>query len=650
VKIFFFDEGIAEPILILGAADIGKQQELSRKREQVTILRDEIHRISSSRRDIEIALDKALITVARDNIKNPLKRLNYDKAKLVLKVDACRTNPAEGILPELEYSRVLEIYNSTDKKASIPSLSPFALMPILALASRVADVSLRSVKSVTIKAVAENPELEQWVNQGRSLHEGRTQCQFCQGPLSANLLSQLADHFSTDYDKLMADLAELEGDLNRAINQTLQLPQSGFFYADLSVPFLEIASDLNRLMNERRDSLRFLLGSVSIKKTKAYTPLTCPTVADNAGAISVLLNKITELITANNERSNEFDKNREAAFKKLERHCASQFAVDQDYEAKRKRIQELTKEEKEKISSKAVLDHEMALLEQELSESVKGAETINDLMRAYFGKNDLRITVSEDKRFRITRNNVVAKNLSEGERSAIAFVHFMTRLLDQKHPLAETTVVVDDPMCSLDANHLFNTYSFLKTKLSGCYQLFVLTHNYEFYSLIKEWALDDEKGRKDQSQDKWKEWSIYLVRRKDDGTSTIEAIPPALLKFKSEYHYLFATLLRFQERTGPDYDYLFSLPNVARRFMEAFGGIMIPTHQGLRSKLPRLIADEVQRERVWKFINDFSHNNSLNRSLAIPDVSECRVVVEACLNAVKRWSDAYYHDLVEAVQ
>ena len=134
-----------------------------------------------------------------------------------------------------------------------------------------------------------------------------------------------------------------------------------------------------------------------------------------------------------------------------------------------------------------------------------------------------------------------------------------TSLLDEKHPLRDTTVIVDDPMGSLDANHLFNTYSFIKTKLSSCYQLFVMTHNYEFYSLIKEWALDDEKNKwKQKLQKDWNKWSIYLIRRTDDGSSTIEPIPPELLRFKSEYHYLFSTLLKFHEASVADYDYLFS--------------------------------------------------------------------------------------------
>lgn len=220
------------------------------------------------------------------------------------------------------------------------------------------------------------------------------------------------------------------------------------------------------------------------------------------------------------------------------------------------------------------MKEEIEKLERELSDAVKGAGTINEFMRSYFGKADLKIT-TVDNRFQITRNNVPAKNLSEGERTAVAFAYFMTRVLDGKNPLSATTVIIDDPIGSLDANHLFNTYAFIKTKLSGCFQLFILTHNFEFYSLIREWALHEEEKRKNKPQTDWHDWSIYLIRRGDDGQSILEVIPDQLLKFNSEYHYLFATLLAFERSTQQTSDNLMSLPNMARRFLEAFGGVMI---------------------------------------------------------------------------
>src|SRR6185437_2027764 len=111
---------------------------------------------------------------------------------------------------------------------------------------------------------------------------------------------------------------------------------------------------------------------------------------------------------------------------------------------------------------------------------------------------------------------------------------------------------------------------------------------------IREWALHDEQRRKDKPQSEWHEWSIYLIRRQDNGHSALEVIPSELLKFNSEYHYLFATLHKFDQSAQPSFDYLMSLPNIARRFMEAFGGVMIPIHGGLHSKLDRLFDDPIE--------------------------------------------------------
>lgn len=251
--------------------------------------------------------------------------------------------------------------------------------------------------------------------------------------------------------------------------------------------------------------------------------------------------------------------------------------------------------------------------------------------------------VSAEKRFQIVRGSVVAKNLSEGEKTAIAFAYFITRVQDRRHPVANTLIVIDDPISSLDANHLFNTYALIKTQLAGCRQLFLSTHSFEFFNLIREWVADEENTKKPQAE--WKQWGVFLVKRTDTGEAVLEKIPKELLKFKSEYHYLFSTLYHFDKAGAGDFDCLLSLPNVVRRFMEAFGGIMIPLSKGLQGKMERIFSDEVVRERVWKFINHYSHNTTITRSLTIPDTSECKAVVQACLKAVQDWDADYFKDL-----
>jgi len=293
----------------------------------------------------------------------------------------------------------------------------------------------------------------------------------------------------------------------------------------------------------------------------------------------------------------------------------------------------------------ASLDGEIIALEAQLSEAAAGAERINELLKAYFGKDDIKIQVSADKRFQISRGGVVGKNLSEGEKTAIAFSYYITRVKDGKHAVADTIVVIDDPISSLDANHLFNTYALIKTQIGACKQLFLSTHSFELFNLLKEWATEEEREKRTKDFKKWKDWRFYLVRRGDGGESRIENIPPVLMHFKSEYHYLFGELHRFANGAPGDFDRLYTLPNITRRFMEAFGGIMIPKSQGLVGKMDRLFADVIERERVWKFINQYSHQTTVMRSLIIPDIAECEAVVNACLNAVRAWDNEYFRDL-----
>ena len=76
---------------------------------------------------------------------------------------------------------------------------------------------------------------------------------------------------------------------------------------------------------------------------------------------------------------------------------------------------------------------------------------------------------------------------------------------------------------------------------------------------------------------------------------------------------------------------------------------MIPLCLGLQGKMARLFPNEVERERVWRFVNYFSHNTTITRSLSIPDLSECRTVVASVIALIKRWNEDYFNDLQEEV-
>ena len=146
------------------------------------------------------------------------------------------------------------------------------------------------------------------------------------------------------------------------------------------------------------------------------------------------------------------------------------------------------------------------------------------------------------------------------------------------------------------------------------------------------------------------ECSFYLVKRiskQGSFEATLEQLPDALKRFKSEYHYLFSILKKFDELQDANFDQLFQMPNITRRFLEAYLGFRIPNEPKPLNNLPKLIDDDTERNKVYKFLNEFSHNESATRSLIFPDFSECSEVVKAVLGAVEAKDKDHYDALCE---
>jgi wobble nucleotide-excising tRNase len=643
-----FVEGLAAPILVLGADDIAKQTALQAKRKGQELLKLDIVSNLQKKKAKAEDIEKALTRYARDCIKNPLAHVNYDKRKFEPRVVECKEKVDEYLLDSESVEKYLAVCSAKEIKQSLVQ----KVCRLTSCSELVEKTALLLARTVTasnpIQRLKEDPQVERWVSDGRQMHEYKTVCQFCGNILSADLFDQLAGHFSADYKNLMEDLNDLAGTIQAAMKERITLDHRNDFYPELGELFVVEETSLNNLLDERATFLKTLERLVLEKQTKAFTVIELPKLDIVADRIATKIEAINTLIDAHNLRTTTFDKNRAEAFNKLEQHYAAQFVREERYNETIQEIATLTQIIEDKESELCEIEAQISELERDLSDAAKGAERINELLAAYFGKNDLKVTVSPEKRFQIVRGTNIAKNLSEGERTAIAFAYFITRVQDGQHPLAETRIVIDDPISSLDANHLFNTYALIKTQLSGCCQLFLSTHSFEFFNLIREWAVDDEGTNKKYAS--WKKWGVFLVKRIDDGEAVLEPIPKELLKFKSEYHFLFSTLYHFRNSATDDFKGLLSLPNVVRRFMEAFGGIMIPLSTGLKGKMDRIFPDEVVREKVWKFINHYSHNTTITRSLTIPDMSECMLVVRSCLNAIQDWNSDYYHDLVKEVE
>ena len=89
---------------------------------------------------------------------------------------------------------------------------------------------------------------------------------------------------------------------------------------------------------------------------------------------------------------------------------------------------------------------------------------------SYLGRGELTFEI-QGSGYQISRNGTPAKNLSEGERTAIAFLYFLKSLGDKSFSLKDGIVVIDDPVSSLDSNALFHAFGFMKGRTKDAGQL-----------------------------------------------------------------------------------------------------------------------------------------------------------------------------------
>jgi wobble nucleotide-excising tRNase len=205
--------------------------------------------------------------------------------------------------------------------------------------------------------------------------------------------------------------------------------------------------------------------------------------------------------------------------------------------------------------------------------------------------------------------------LSEGEKSAIAFSYFLTELKalrnDEPSKSSKTIIFLDDPISSLDSNHIFQVRSLLKEffKIDDFAQIFVSTHNFEFFSIMYDSNIFS-KAEKEINR------PLYFIKRDKNGKSIIEKMPKTFSNYKSEYVGIFHILLEFNASTDKEnFPYLLMLPNALRRFVELYTLTKYPANNNstVDQRVEIVFNPEDSTYHNVKLIHWFSHQNQIEK-------------------------------------
>jgi len=228
--------------------------------------------------------------------------------------------------------------------------------------------------------------------------------------------------------------------------------------------------------------------------------------------------------------------------------------------------------------------------------------------------SEIHVESRAEQEFQLMRGDRFADKLSEGEKTAIAFAYFLTSLEGDGENITKTIVYIDDPISSLDSNHVYAVYALITERLEAAHQLFVSTHNSEFFSLIKGRWLN-------QRSKLWRDSEGFYVRRQADAIGAftlLEKLPELLRKYQSEYEFLFAQIHAFSTATAPSDHEAYTTPNLLRRFLEAYLGFRKPCTSAWHEKLDLILDSPEECREIQKLLDDASHLQSMTRALQEP--------------------------------
>lgn len=588
--------------------------------------------------------------------------LNYDKRKFEKFIND-NLEESKSDDPLLDDQNILELTNAAkpDQKSPITFNQQTINQETFTKAKEHLDDLLKtSVVSQTIQRLVDHSDIKSWVETGLDLHKryDTNQCEFCGNTITEERTKQLQAHFNDDYKAFQNRLESADSWLVGHLVQRPTLPATSDFYDEFKNGYSEACTALEKAITTLNEEITVWH---TVLKEKTANPLeTGLTVAgiseSSVKAFNEAMTAISTAVNKHNHKSGNFKEETDKAKKQLELHYATTEVKSFGYHDKKKEVADRTTANGTLKTLINARNTEIRTLEDSLSNEGVGAEQFNESLHRFLGRSELTLRFNPVKKgYEILRNDSeqVDGNLSEGEKTAIAFVYFITKLKENDNNIEDTIVVVDDPISSFDSNHLFHAYSFMKTNCEKAKQLFVLTHNFTFFKLVRDWISRENKG------DNQNIANFYIVKANNEvpRTATYTDAEAALTLYNSEYHYIFSRLYSLKNQQTLETDDHFLAANLSRKLLESFLSFKFPKNRGNFANLFNAAVSASQnpedegKEKIRKFINEYSHNDLIetNDDFVENLIGEGTSVISDIFEWISELDDMHYQEMLDCV-
>lgn len=623
----------APALFIVGQENIrlsNRIASLTRRRDRVATM---YRVVQKAERDASSARERAATDLARE-CATMLGVRDFRSPNLKTLADSLAA-PAESLLAEAALQEAVSQARDQSQFSRIDSLPVVVGSP--PLGGDLARLLSQTPKRSTLKRLADNPALSDWVRAGLRFHEHNATCAFC-GNDAAKALEEYSKHFSDEYRRQHAEITAALSSMEQP-KTVPTYPHELQWVPEVRRKVQAAKEQLESWVAEENRVRARIAEKLRAKLADMEAVIVLEPTSDHKGDLAASLAKLHEAKDEHNRACEELSARRRAAATKVKEHFAARYLLDpgaaETMETLRNAASKLehVKGVGQKIATQASQANE------ELQRSSVAASQINELLQRLLGPR-ICVEQTQDKRIQFLREGRVATNMSDGERTAISLAYFLVSLSQNGQRIEDLIVFVDDPICSLDANHIYEVAHLILSRLRACRQLFVSTHNSEFFNTIKQDWTNRGSFKKGHAG--------YLVCRDEGGPSQLRSLPKHLTRFRSDYHHVFYCLRQVLTNASEDVDEYLNCPNLLRRLLEMYLGFRRPTPEPYQAKLDILFDDEVERGAVARYVDEGSHSASTLRLLEFSDFpAMSKGMVERVLRAMERVDPDHYAVLME---
>jgi wobble nucleotide-excising tRNase len=679
------EEGEIKPFAIIGDKNIEIEDKIIEKTELLgSVETEKGFKYSLVTKKTEFDAKKQERKGIEDYIKNKLREKANQKIKTnpIYKNVNYNINNIENDVKEVLKSTFTALNNSEidnnkkvlkekpKKEITIQSIFSIDFNNLFEKVINLLSIEIKPTKP--IQDLINDALLEDWVRKGRDFHKkDRKNCAFCGNPLPDNLQKKLDEHFNKQSEDLRLKLnnhikliEEFENSFTTNVNSYLDIKLNdlySIYHNDLSKQQELIKKEKKEIFKTTKTIKEYLVKrKKEIFKSivlKEYLKTDLQVIIDSE-------NIINGLIRNSNAKTETLSDDQTKAIKELRLTEVFNFIETINYKEKKTKIAALKLEEekkktkyielKEKIEK---IEKEIKVLNNSLNDEKKGAEKINEYLNHFFGNKHLELVAEQQDgetayKFVIKRDDKSAYNLSEGERSLIAFCYFLAKLKDADTQSKKPIIWIDDPISSLDNNHIFFIYSLIESLIAqpsknsagdviyNYEQLFISTHNLDFLKYLKRLSKPNN------------DFEYFIIERKCNDISEISPMPKYLKKYITEFNYLFHQIYKAgMNQEVENHDLYYNFGNNLRKFLEAYLFYKYPNMSKEKEKIKQFFDnDNTAIEVSNRLNNELSHLEGIfDRSMRPIEVPEIPKLARYVLNKIKEKDNEQFEALLKSI-